>query len=261
MKYVRLSLNLAFGIIFLLIGLYSFSEFPIGGLLLVLISSLLLPPVRNFVYSRTNKELSLKVRGLAILLLLVASFVSVVESQVRKGRELAAMEAQERIQEEFTLSQKRHSKFFIVDSWNHAEYIDDSGAGLCVICHSLEVGGQRLVGPRCLSCHGDIQAFEVSIGEGQVGKGREQLVEVRDSAIKEYVRRQKRHYEFFRADTWDHANYVEDNGVGLCVICHSLEAGGPNMSGRGQRCVSCHRDIKAFSDSIQRCPQAGTTSP
>lgn len=95
MKYVYLALNWAFGFFFLLFGLYSLLESPLGGLPLILISLLLLPPVRNFVYSKINKELSVAYRGAAIFLLFLAFGSFVGESQDKKERELAAIEAQE----------------------------------------------------------------------------------------------------------------------------------------------------------------------
>ncbi len=63
MKYVYLVLNWGFGVLFLLIGIVSSVESPLGGLSLILLSLLLLPPVRNLVHSKTKKELSVKVRG------------------------------------------------------------------------------------------------------------------------------------------------------------------------------------------------------
>ena len=48
MKYVYLALNWGFGVLFLLAGAVSLIENPFGGLCLLAISALLLPPVRNF---------------------------------------------------------------------------------------------------------------------------------------------------------------------------------------------------------------------
>ena len=260
MKRVYRALNWAFGILFLLAGSLAFIEVPMAGLSLVLVSLLLLPPVRSLVYSISNKALSLKVRGLVILLLLVSFGVSVAESLVRNERELAAMGAQERIQKEYALSQFRHGRLFGVDAWNHGDYVVEKGLGICVICHSVEIGGPRLIGPRCLSCHRDIPAFRDSVVESQVGKRRGLEAEIQERAEKEYARIQERHIEFFDADAWNHADYVENNGEVLCVICHSLEAGGPNMSGRGPRCLSCHQDIQAFADGIEYGWQAADES-
>ena len=260
MKYVGLVLNWAFGILFLSAGVYLFSEFPVGGLSLILISLLLLPPVRSLVYSLSNRGLSLKARGLAILILLFAFGASVAESLVRNARELAAMGAQDRIQKEYAQSQKRHGRLFGVEAWNHGDYVADSGLGLCVICHSVEVGGPHQFGPGCLSCHRDIPAFSDSVVAVQVEQGREPDAEMHQRAEEEYARIQKRHIDFFDLDTWNHADYVQENGEVLCVICHSLNAGGPNMSGRGPRCLSCHRDIQEFADGIQHSWQAATES-
>lgn len=85
MKYVYLALNWIFGALFLLTGLISIVESPLGGLALILISLLLLPPVRNFAYSKTNKELPVKARGIAIFVLFIASGIFVGQSQDRKA--------------------------------------------------------------------------------------------------------------------------------------------------------------------------------
>ena len=95
MKYVYLVLNWAFGVFFLSFGLYLLLESPLGGLSLILISLLLLPPVRNFVYSKINKELSVAYRGAAIFLLFLAFGSFVGESQDIKERKSAAIETQE----------------------------------------------------------------------------------------------------------------------------------------------------------------------
>jgi hypothetical protein len=156
MKKIYLALNWGFGILFLLTGLLSFVVPPLGRLSLILISLLLLSRVRCFVYSRTNRELPLKVRSLAILLLSVAFGVSVVDSQIRKERGLSFVEKQEMAQKRYARSQKDHIEFFGVDTWNHGEYVKDNGVGLCLVCHSLGTDGPNMSGrgPRCPSCHG-----------------------------------------------------------------------------------------------------------
>lgn len=111
MKHVYFALNWVFGVLFLLVGLVLIIEFPLGGLSLVLISLLLLPPVRNFVYSKTNKELPVKVRGIAISVLFIAFSVFVVQSYDRKAQELVAKEAKEKAQNAAVLQQQNIDYF------------------------------------------------------------------------------------------------------------------------------------------------------
>lgn len=111
MKYVYLALNWIFGVIFLLTGLFSTIESPMGGLSLVLIALLLLPPVRNFAYSKTNKEISVKVRGIAILILLIAFGIFSGHNQVRKAQEFAAQEAKAKAEKAAVLQQQNIDYF------------------------------------------------------------------------------------------------------------------------------------------------------
>jgi len=162
-RFVCLASNWAFGIIFLLAGLHLSKGFLLGGLSLVLISLLLLPPVRSLVYWKTRKELSPRIRAAAILSLVIASGGSVVGSQIREDQKLSAMEAHERIQRKHAQSQKRHVDFFWDESWDHSDYVEGRGASLCEFCHGVEAADPSLFGPRCMSCHRDIEAFERSI--------------------------------------------------------------------------------------------------
>jgi len=63
MKYMYLALNWIFGVLFLIVGLVSMVEAPLAGLSLVLLSLLLLPPVRRFSYAKTKKEIPIKIRA------------------------------------------------------------------------------------------------------------------------------------------------------------------------------------------------------
>jgi len=87
MKLVYLALNWVFGVLFLLRGLFSIVESPFGGICLIVISALLLPPVRSFAYSKTNKELSVKARAILIFILFIAFGVFIGQSQDRKAQE------------------------------------------------------------------------------------------------------------------------------------------------------------------------------
>ena len=89
MKYLYLALNWGFGVPILAIGLLSMFESLLAGLSLVLISLLILPPFRVFVYSKTNRELSTRVRAASILFLIVSFSVFVNQSQTKKVQDLA----------------------------------------------------------------------------------------------------------------------------------------------------------------------------
>lgn len=111
MKYVYLALNWIFGFLSLLIGTVSIIESPFAGLSLILISLLLLPPVRNFAHSKIKKELPTKVRGVAIFILFIAFVVFVGQSQDRKAQELAVQEAQEQAERVASLRQQNIDYF------------------------------------------------------------------------------------------------------------------------------------------------------
>jgi hypothetical protein len=71
MKYMYLVLNWIFGLFFLLTGIAGILfDSVLLGIPFVLISLLLLPPVRNFVYSKTKKEMSVVVRTILIFVFL-----------------------------------------------------------------------------------------------------------------------------------------------------------------------------------------------
>lgn len=99
MKYVYLALNWIFGVLFLITGLVSMIESPLAGLSLVILSLLLLPPIRKLVYSKTNKEIPIKIRVASIFALVVAFGVFVNQSQDKKAQEVAAQQAKEKAEE------------------------------------------------------------------------------------------------------------------------------------------------------------------
>lgn len=96
MKYAYLALNWMLGVLFLITGLVSIIESTMAGWSLVLISLLLLPPVRKFAYSKTNTEIPIKIRGASILLLILAFGVFVSQSQYEKAQEVALQQAKEK---------------------------------------------------------------------------------------------------------------------------------------------------------------------
>jgi hypothetical protein len=99
MKYVYLGLSWVFGVVFLLMGLVSLAETPKAGISLILISLFLLPPVRNFVYSKTKKEISQKHRTVAIFVLVMAFGVFVNQDNANKVLEVKAQEAKEQAEQ------------------------------------------------------------------------------------------------------------------------------------------------------------------
>lgn len=96
MKYVYLALNWGFGVLFLLAGVVSLVDNPLGGLCLLVISVLLLPPIRNFIYSKTNKEFPVKARAISIFVLFIAFGIFAGQSQERNAQEQAALEAKQK---------------------------------------------------------------------------------------------------------------------------------------------------------------------
>ncbi|MDM8564243.1 hypothetical protein QUF74_01160 [Candidatus Halobeggiatoa sp. HSG11] len=71
MKFVYAVLNWGFGLLFLLLGTFGIlAESVLQGIPFIFISLILLPPVRNFVYSKTRKEMSVVVRTILIFVFL-----------------------------------------------------------------------------------------------------------------------------------------------------------------------------------------------
>lgn len=98
MKYVYLTLNWLFGVLFGLAGLITLIESPLGGFCLVAISLLLLPPVKNIVYEKTKKELPFKARAVSIFVLVIAFGIFAGQSQEKRAAELAAQKVEEKAQ-------------------------------------------------------------------------------------------------------------------------------------------------------------------
>ena len=111
MKYVYLTLNWVFGVLFLLTGVLFLVESPLAGLSLVAAAALLLAPVRNFVFSKTNKEFPVKARAISIFILFMAFGFFVVQAQDRKEQELAAQQAQEKAEKAAQLRQENIDYF------------------------------------------------------------------------------------------------------------------------------------------------------
>lgn len=111
MKYVYLALNWSFGVLFLLAGVVSLIEDPLGGLCLIAISLLLLPPVRNYVFSKTKKELPVKARAISIFVLFIAFGIFAGQLQERKVQEQTAHEAKQKAEKATQIRQENINYF------------------------------------------------------------------------------------------------------------------------------------------------------
>jgi len=108
-----LGISWIFGTFFLLIGVVSLIDSPLAGLCLIGISALLLPPVRTFIYSKTNIEMSAKVRATAIFVLFIAFGVFIGQNQEKKAQELAAKQMQEQTEKLAKIKQENIDYFRI----------------------------------------------------------------------------------------------------------------------------------------------------
>lgn len=104
-----------FGVVILLLGLSNFMEAPLPGLSLIVVAALLLPPIRNYVYSKTNLKLPVVVRVILILLLLASFSHYARPIKERKDQELTAHNAQEEAQREVKSHQESVGSEFIND--------------------------------------------------------------------------------------------------------------------------------------------------
>jgi len=105
-KYLYLTLNWVFGVLFLLTGALSLVESPLAGLSLIAVAALLLPAVRNFVYLKTNKEFPVKARAISIFALLMASGFFIEQVQDRKEKELTVQLAHKKQEKAAQLRQE-----------------------------------------------------------------------------------------------------------------------------------------------------------
>jgi len=111
MKYLYLTLNWVFGVLFLLGGVLSFVESPLAGFCLVAAAALLLPPVRSFIYSKTNDSLSVRARAIYIFALFVAFGFFWGQALDEKVQELAAQQARENAEKAAQLRQENIDYF------------------------------------------------------------------------------------------------------------------------------------------------------
>ena len=99
MKFIYLTLNWLFGIIFLLLGFLTLFTSVFAGLCLLVVSLMLLPPIRNYAYSKSQREIPTKTRAIAISVLIILFFVFVVQAQRAQERLLEAEKAAQAKQE------------------------------------------------------------------------------------------------------------------------------------------------------------------
>ncbi len=109
MKFIYLILNWFFGITFFLFSLatmvlYSF----LSGLCYLSISLLLLPPVREFIYSQTKLSIGFKMRVLVIFVLSMSSVYFQGKAMTEKREALAREQAKERVAK----INKMHTQYF-----------------------------------------------------------------------------------------------------------------------------------------------------
>lgn len=95
MEKVYLGLNWLFGVLILIIGLVSLITSPLASLSLIAIAMLLLPPVRAFAYSKTNKQIPTKARAISIAVLFILFVVFVGQDQANKKEALEVKKEQE----------------------------------------------------------------------------------------------------------------------------------------------------------------------
>lgn len=111
MKHVYLTFNWVFGVFFLLAGLPSLFNSPLAGLSLIAAAALLLPPVRNFVYSKTKREFPAQKRAVSVFILFMAFGFFIGQGQDRKEQELMAQHAQEKAEKAAQLQQENIDYF------------------------------------------------------------------------------------------------------------------------------------------------------
>src|SRR5690606_27471248 len=90
MRFVYLGLNWSFGVLFLLVGLLALTDTILGALCLISISAFLLPPVRNFIYTKTRRTFPVKARAIVIVALM--GIFGTLMAEVSKEKEVAIAE-------------------------------------------------------------------------------------------------------------------------------------------------------------------------
>ena len=111
MKYVYLALSWIFGGVFLLAGVSLMFSSPLAGLCALAASALLIPPVRDAVYLKTNRELSGKARGISVIALLVGASFFAGQSELAQQERHESKQAQEKAEQVEKLRQEAIQEF------------------------------------------------------------------------------------------------------------------------------------------------------
>ena len=186
MKYVYVTLNWAFGVLFVLAALAIALSSLSAALCYFIIGLLLLPPVRTFVYSKTNAALPTKVRGVAIAVLFFgAAFATSLDAQ--KEIEIAqAKEAAEKAE----LAKKVREEQIVYFNANQAEIIEKVSSALAEKNYQEAISeSQNYLG----SGNKELKRLNTKAREKlQILKNEEQtqniLVQLKDIPAKEYAR-------------------------------------------------------------------------
>jgi|GEM_PF-1777377 len=98
MDYLYIALNWLFGTAFLLLGLATIITSPLAAITFLIISFLLLPPIRKFAYKKTKIKIPINIRSVAIFILFISSMILSQHSATRREQALAEKEAQAKAQ-------------------------------------------------------------------------------------------------------------------------------------------------------------------
>lgn len=111
MKYAYLALNWILGIFFLVPGVMALVYSPLGGLCLIGAAFLLLPPVRQFAYTKIKREMPENIRAISVLVLLFSFGIFANQALVRRQEQAAAQQARENAARFAELRQERIDYF------------------------------------------------------------------------------------------------------------------------------------------------------
>lgn len=112
MKYIYLALNWLFGTVFLLGGLVSLLGSPLAGISLIIGSGLLLPPVREFIHTKTKRSLNTKTRAFCLL---IAFFGFVAFANLAQNEKEQAIAEQKAIENAKKAAEQRQAT---IDTFN-----------------------------------------------------------------------------------------------------------------------------------------------
>lgn len=217
MKYVYLTLNWLFGGIFVLSGFAYLTTTVLGALCNFAMAALLLPPVRQFVFSKTGKELPVKFRAVALLVLFGASGYFMTSSASLEA-EKAASKKESKAVELAAQTKKKNIDFFnenrekIVSSTQAAFATKDYATVISESKKYLVAGDQELkqLHDEAKSALADIKKAEAAKKEEARREKRttEILAELKTVPASEYSKNQKLYGELFKYHPYQ-ASYKE----------------------------------------------------